>query len=223
MKKHLLLLLISTLSFTTQAFTIDDDKHSHQGVIVLNSDEKVHGIIYYEPRTEIVQCQNEMGTTKAYSPNQVKYFQFYDHKMKNNRKFVPLAFSLPPNQYKSRVFFEVVLTGYYTLLRKQDPHRDLSNNPGFMQVNSDLGFSNQKIGFVYYLQDKDGVREIKKIKKELFPTIMQEQGTKVKAFVSRHRLKMYMMASQIIVVNYFNFLQDPLKNKWEADNLITAN
>jgi hypothetical protein len=217
-KKYLFLFLFFIFS-TIHIFAISKEKGWNRGVIVLHSGEIIQGDLCYDQHLEVVQCQSE-GITKAYTALQVKYFRYQDQHMGIERKFIPVAFS-PTSDYKHDAFFEVVTDGPITLLRKHSRWKHLTANPGFMRVNPELGFSNQVIGFEYYVQQSEGLRKVKKFRKEFFPAIMREYGEKVNQFVRKNQLKLFMMASQIIVVQYYNYLKDPLKNKWESDNLAT--
>lgn len=217
-KKYLSLLFFFTF-FASHTFAISHEKGWNQGVIVLHSGEVIQGDLRYDQHLEVVQCQSG-GITKAYTVLRVKYFRFQDQYMGIERRFIPIAFN-PTSDYKHDAFFEVVTDGPITLLRKHSRWKHLAANPGFMCVNPELGFSNQVIGFEYYVQQPEGLRKVKNFRKEFFPAIMQEHGEKINQFVRENQLKLFMMASQIIVVQYYNYLKDPLKNKWESENLAT--
>jgi hypothetical protein len=217
MRNLYLFLLFFSTSFVSQAFAASKEKGWNQGIIVLHSGEIIQGELRYDQHQEVVQCQSG-GTIKAYTALLVKYFRFQDQYMQIERKFIPVAYS-PTSDYKHDAFFEVVTDGPITVLRKHSRWKHLASNPAFMRVNPELGFSNHVIGFEYYVQQRGGLRKVKNFRKEFFPAMMQEHGEKINRFVRENQLKLFMMASQIIVVRYYNYLKDPLKNKWESENL----
>lgn len=217
-QKYVFLLSFLTF-FVSPTFAGRQEKGWNQGVIVLLSGEIIRGDLQYDQHQEVVQCRAG-ETTQAYTALRVKYFRFLDQQMGIERKFIPVAYN-PTSDYKHDAFFEVVSDGPITLLRKHSRWKHLAGNPGFMHVNPELGFSNQVIGFDYYVQQPAGLKRVKNFRKEFFPAIMQEYGDQVNQFVRQNQLKLFMMASQIIVVQYYNYLKDPLKNKWESENLAT--
>jgi hypothetical protein len=188
------------------------------GVIVLRSGETIQGEVYFDYHTDVVRCKSA-ETEKAFAPAQVKYFRLEES---GQHKFIPLVYSPRPG-YRCESFFEVISKGPINIVRKHNAHKHLTRNPGFMRINPELGFSNDIIGFDYYVQNQDGLRKVKNFRKEFFSLMMQDHKQEIESFVQTHRLRLFQQASQIIVVQYYNYIKDPLKNKWDAENPVAAN
>ena len=214
--KKLLLALYLFSSGLLAAQASSTDKGWYPGLVVLQSVETVHGQVQYDHHIEVVQCKSG-EVTRAFTAAQVKYFRFQDADSPTDRKFVPLVYN-PKSLYPRTAFFEVVSKGEFTVLRRHSSWKHLTGNPKFMQVPDGLGFSNTIIGFDYFLQQGNEVQRIKNFRKELFPKMMQEYDEEISQFVKANHLKLFTLAGQIIVIQYYNFLKDPLKNRWDLDN-----
>lgn len=213
----------SALLFLLIAFTAIPSLASdnwYVGVVVLRSGETLHGEVYYDYCTDVVQCRSE-ETTRAFAPAQVKFFRLEAGNRQRERQFVPLVYHSRPG-YRYESFFEVITKGPINVYRKHNVRRHLTRNPGFMRVNPELGFSNELIGFDYYVLNGESLRKIRNFRKEFFPRIMREHPAEVERFVQDNHLKMYRQSSRIIVVQYYNYLKDPLKNRWDAENPVAA-
>jgi hypothetical protein len=215
--KNLALLLLLTV-FTTSGASAHSSDNWYSGVIVLRSGETLPGDVYYDYHTDVVQWRSAL-TTRAFAPAQVKFFRLEESKSEQEHHFVPMVFNPRPG-YRYESFFEVVSKGPINVYRKHNLRKHLTVNPRFMRVNPALGFSNEVIGFDYYFLNNEGLRKIKSFRKEFFPMIMQERKADIERFVQDNHLKMFQQASQIIVVQYYNYLKDPLKNKWDAENSV---
>ncbi|MES2734566.1 MAG: hypothetical protein V4714_22655 [Bacteroidota bacterium] len=218
MVKKCLLLFIYLSFFSSSTFANELDNIWHQGVVVLRSGDVFSGDVYYDYHTEVVQCKSG-ELTKAFAASQVKYFSFQDTEIASNRRFIPLVFQPKPG-YRYESFFEVISTGTISLYRRHGARKHLMANPKFMQVNRELGFSNEIIGFDYYTKSQNGLKKIANFKKEFFPRIMKEYGTAIESFIHENRLRLYQQANQIIVLQYYNYLNDALRIKLDAENSV---
>ena len=211
-------LLLLLIAFTSIRSLASDNWHA--GVVVLRSGETLHGEVYYDYGTDVVQCRSE-EITRAFAPAQVKFFRLEASNRQRERQFVPLVYNPRPG-YRYESFFEVITKGPINVYRKHNVRKNLTRNPSFMRINPELGFSNEVIGFDYYVLNGKGLCKIKSFRKEFFPRIMREHQAEVERFVQDNHLKLFMQASQIIVVQYYNYLKDPLKNRWDAENTVAA-
>ncbi|GAB4336384.1 MAG: hypothetical protein OHK0038_14630 [Flammeovirgaceae bacterium] len=118
----------------------------NNGQIVLKTGEKVTGLLQFDWMTDIVLCKRE-GTVKAYSPQNVHYFEFFSDNKAKNRTFISYRnFKKSRNGY---TFYEVIeKEGEQVVLRKSyrtsNPERILRGGmgkPKYIWKNEDWAIS----------------------------------------------------------------------------------
>jgi hypothetical protein len=104
----------------------------NSGQVVLKTGEKITGMLQFDWMTDVVLCKTE-GTVKAFSPQNVHYFEFFSEDKVKNRTFISYRdFKKSRNGY---TFYEVVeKAGEQVVLRKSfrtaNPERILRGGMG---------------------------------------------------------------------------------------------
>ena len=176
----------------------------HEGKVVLLTGDTLKGAIKYDLNRDIIQL-NDARTIEAYTARKVLYFNIFDETINNYRQFYALPYNVTPD-YKTPIFFEVLLEGVLTLLAREFiTIQTTSYGPTAMSGS----FSRRVLAYKYYfLNDLGNIVEYKKSKKELLD-YMRHYDNEIKDFVKRNRLKYDEKQDLIYIVEYYNSLIDP--------------
>jgi hypothetical protein len=187
--------LLLLFSFTCKAV-----EEWNKGVIYLNTNETIYGEINYNQDFEIVQCKTEKGI-KAFSTYNAHSFRYYDKKFSVYRVFK--VFEEKKGYYKKRIFYEVVLEGYLSMLRRKKY---------IVPTNSYLIIDETPLEereYDYYLYAQGKVRELRKFKKLVLNDIMKDKKTEVLSYIEAQKLEVYFLKDQILIIDFYNSLKDP--------------
>lgn len=214
MKNYVLTPTLLLACLFSQLVLANSGSEWHNGEIVLNSGEVLNGHLSYSD--EIVQCKVH-NTIKAYSTFQVAHFQFYDTELNTNRTFVPITNSVIKN-VQAPSFYELVVEGPITLLRKETYTYKLANDP---QKDRDLAWETQTVrrfeydvhmrvqDFEYFYIHDQNLNALRNFRKEIAP-LLHEYQTDINHFIEKNALNTRDIESQIKVITYFNRLcNDP--------------
>ncbi|MBC7920741.1 MAG: hypothetical protein H7Z75_06575 [Ferruginibacter sp.] len=211
MKKLLSGFLLAAFGFSP-VFAGHRDEGWHPGLVVLHSGNTVRGALCFDAQAELVRCQTG-EVVRVYSALQVKSFRFQELQPDVSRQFISVPYQ-HPSGYAHTSFFEIVISGPITVLRKYRPGIHPKTNPKFMRVDNRWGFSNHLTGFDYYVKGPEGLKRVRNFRKEIFPLILGEYPSEITRFVRESRLKMYRQSSKIIVVQHYNHLKNPFNDPW---------
>ncbi|MDN5216269.1 hypothetical protein QQ020_29645 [Fulvivirgaceae bacterium BMA12] len=181
------------------------------GVLVLADNSIVKGEINYIQKKEnvIVTSKNKKTT---YHASSIKYFQFYDKKLKYNRAFT--ALSRKPDSPPSKMqVFEIVLEGalpYYrkpVLVEKVVVKRDKA---GSSHVMDDF------VEYVYFLKTEDRLIQVKNFGTDVLPH-MKKHIREISNFMEENKLNITLVSDQIQIIDKYNALEENLATKKGID------
>ena len=145
------------------------------GVIHLDG-ESIHGEVNYNPKMEVVFCKKD-GRIQTFSAHTVQHFEIYDKEAELIRIFSSMDAEGMGFQTK-KVFYEIVVEGNLTLLRKGMPARKPRPSGKYHRVQNRIAEAKQKaeIVYSYYVYQDDAIKEIKHIRKQVLPLMHEQQG-----------------------------------------------
>lgn len=198
-----LLLLFFILPTLIMAQTPDSNVWS-KGRVMLTNQDTLKGIVNYNPNNDLLQI-NIDNTIKTFSAQQVNSFDFWDQTQEKVRYFRVYPYSIYSN-YKTPVFFEVLLDGSMTLLLREryvtervrvfDPYSRIPMYGDRVKVESDFYFLNTKT---------DKIREYRQSKRDLL-SILKDKQNQISTFVKANRLNYKDKKSLTRIVEYYNSL-----------------
>ena len=172
----------------------------HDGKVVLESGDTINSKIKYNLQTDIIQTSVNKKV-QAYSARKVLSFEIFDIVEKQYRQFYSMPFTTSA-EYKSPIFFELLVEGKMTLLCRENlEYRTITN--------SFNAFGNtQRLVMVYhyYLLKEDGEVVDVKDTKSIWLELMGNKQEQVHKYAKENKLdfdKKYELAK---IVTYYNSL-----------------
>lgn len=176
----------------------------HSGTLVLRSGLEMNGEVAYDPLTEVVQFKN-VGMIKAFTSHQVQSFHFTEEKFGLMREFATYETKAGSRLTRQR-FFEVVLRGPLTVVRKNDNPREsttssqVANQPG-------LAYFDYERNFIYYVYHNGQFVNLKRFTKAVLP-LMDEYKQELRKYDRQRDINPKSdIAYQIRVINEYNYLK----------------
>lgn len=205
-RQHLLILL----AFSLISGNLIGKSNWEPGVVYLQNKEALKGKIFFNQQLDLVQCEVD-GKIKTFAPNQVRLFQFYDQDLAANRVYTPVDENYP--YYRRLSFYEVLVTGEITLLRKEryavkelQPEFDSHlGREAFIQKSA----KEPVRVFDYFIFYDNRIDKIRNFENETM-TLMFDQIEAVKKFIKSEKLNTEKVNDQIIVLEYYNKLKGNL-------------
>ena len=199
--KHLMVVLCAFLAYFPNYAQFPSELW-HQGSIVLVNNDTIRGNIKYDLDRDIIQINNEQGV-QAFTAKKVLCFTFLDETSASYRQFYALPFQISP-EYKSRVFFEVLLEGKMTLIARELIVVETLNygNPF-----SSGSFYSQKVMMYryYFLDDKGIIVRFYNNKKELYQ-IFKQKESQMRQYIKRNKFRFEDKSEMIRLTQYYNSL-----------------
>jgi len=195
--KSLYLFILLTLPIMCMAKT---NGPWNNGIVILSNNEVLEGTLKYDQKHEVIQIKLE-GTVKAFSSHSVNYFEFYDEKSNVLRKYSACAIESKPH-INRRVFYEIVLEGDFTLLRK-----DLEGSlPDWVKDT----YVNDSKEYAYYIIQHNSVEKLTNFEKQVLPQ-MSDESIALEDFINKNNFNFTSPTSQILIINYYNHLKRSTK------------
>lgn len=204
--KHLIILCLFLMPWTGNAQF--PSEVWHQGKVVLVNSDTIRASVKYDLDRDIIQINNNQGT-EAYTARKVLYFSFVDEVSQHYRQFYALPFRIT-SEYKTPIFFEVLLEGKMTLLAREFVTVKTVNygNSAFFERN----YSQQVLVFRYYFLDNRGnIIRFHNNKKKLLQ-IFKRKESEIKQYTKRNRLRFDNKSDMIQLTEYYNSLITPQNN-----------
>lgn len=132
MRRLFLIVFLIVLSFKMKATPSLFLGEWYDGYVFLKSGERLSGKIQFDWMTDVVLCKYN-GTVKAFSPQNVRYFQFFDSNKQENRTFV--SYKDFKKAKRGYIFYEVLDKGGTQVVlrrsyRTSNPERILRGGMG---------------------------------------------------------------------------------------------
>ena len=199
----------STIIFFIAVLSLNakDKIHWSEGKIILEDNSEVSGVVSYNYKHGVVLHKNEDGITKAFSAAQVSYFEYFDELMQVPRRYIALPFNTDKN-YKNEVFFELIMDGEIAVFRKEKKNINLE----FIRQHDNENFTRYHASFDYYFFKEGSFMLLKDFTKNLLPTIKSEFPSQIDAFIEENGLNVENGIHAILVIDYYNALQDATYN-----------
>lgn len=178
----------------------------HQGTAVLISDDTLQGLIKYDFVKDAIQLKTEDDKIRAYSAQQIFYFEVFDEGIKSFRQFYSLPYQVTID-YSMPLLFEVLYEGRLTLLSREKIVQE-----GSSQAVSDLTLypndARLMLDFDFYFLEKDGTINRYEPRKRLLLSIMDRKYNEVKKYMRRNRLRHDQISDLVRITAYYNALGD---------------
>lgn len=178
----------------------------HQGTAVLISDDTLQGLIKYDFVKDAIQVKTEDDKIRAYSAQQLFYFEVFDEGIKSFRQFYSLPYQVTID-YSVPLLFEVLYEGRLTLLSREKIVQE-----GSSQAVSDLTLypndTRLMLDFDFYFLEKDGTINRYEPRKRMLLSIMDRKYNEVKKYMRRNKLRHDQISDLVRITAYYNALGD---------------
>jgi hypothetical protein len=179
-------------------FSIDPEWNP--GVVILDNNYTLEGDLSYDHKNGIIQCR-EAGKIKAFSSHKVTSFYYLDKGTNVLHRYIAIEQKTREN-YRRKEFYEIVLEGELTLLRKRNKSTDPLRQ-GHTQ--SSYNLMHHILCYDYYVYHQEDLVAVNKFKKNVMP-LMKEKKREVASYADQKNLKLYYLMDQISLLSYYNGL-----------------
>ncbi|MFP4092484.1 MAG: hypothetical protein ACLFUB_21030 [Cyclobacteriaceae bacterium] len=192
--------LLFLLTLSSMAQPSATSTQWYPGIVILQDEQVLRGDISYDFAHDLVMCRQE-GTIRTFGPQQAQSFRYYEEEANLLHNFS--VYTLQKNSfYEQKGFFEIVLQGDVSYVRKRNKYPIYQTRNGYMQPRD---FRNEPhlVAYDYYILVNDEMIKARNFKKEVLPALLQEDRS-IKAFMKEKRLRTYDIADQIVLLDYYN-------------------
>jgi len=172
----------------------------HDGKVVLETGDTITSKIKYNLQTDIIQVSVNKKI-QTYSARKVLFFEIFDITEKRYRQFYSMPFTTS-TEYKSPIFFELLVEGKMTVLCRETLEYRTVTNPY-----STFGNTQRLVMvFHYYLLEENGEVVDVKDTKSIWLELMGNKEEQVQKYAKENKLdyeKKYELAK---IVAYYNSL-----------------
>lgn len=174
----------------------------HEGKIVLMSNDTLKGHIKYNLEGNVVQYESKQQV-KAFSSQQVLYFEIFDNIFETFRYFYSLPYYVQSN-YKTPILFEVLYEGPLTLLAREYTVEETVQHYSYYYRNH---YSTRtRLAFDYFFLDMTGdIRKYTVKRSDLFE-IMKKKEDEMRKFIKKNNLRIDRREDLVRAVAYYNSL-----------------
>ena len=179
----------------------------HKGKVTDIEDNVYGGNIKYDMRRQIVMVDLE-GSVKTFNARNVKFFEFYDLKVRAARRFYSLKYSKNQNiQYESLQFFELISQGKKTTLLGTEYLETRSNpQPGWGMQGMGAATFSYRIVTEFYLMNNASAKIIKLNTKKKKKFLQQMNEPRLEEFIKRNRLNIGQRLDMIKIMEFYDSL-----------------
>lgn len=207
MKTFSALLLTFTLLFSVPVQAqVFPSEIWHQGTAVLISDDTLQGLIKYDFVKDAIQIKMEEDRIKAFSAQQLFYFEIFDEGIKSYRQFYSLPYQVTID-YSMPLLFEVLYEGRLTLLSREKIVQEGSSHA----IDDMTLYPNDArlmLDFDFYFLEKDGEMSRYEPRKRMLLSIMDRKYNEVKKYMRRNKLRHDQISDLVRITAYYNALGD---------------
>lgn len=181
-------------------FCFSGDPEWSPGVIVLEDSQVLEGDLNYDHKNGVIQCRNA-GKIKAFSSHGVTSFYFINRATNILHRYVAVEQNTGEN-YRRKEFFEIVLEGELTILRKRNKSTDPVRRGHTM---STYNLMHHILCYDYYVYHQGEMVKVNKFKKDVVP-MMKDKKREITTYADKKNLKLYYLMDQISLISYYNGL-----------------
>jgi hypothetical protein len=203
-------ILIFSLSFffifKAQAYINFSTLEWHKGAIVLSSHDVVTGEVSYNSTYDIVLQRSE-GRVQTFTAAQVNYFHIINKQTGQLRRFVTLPHQSSLNfLYERSYFFEILLSGEVTFLRKSNKNR------GFLQQAQRSKLNLDNLCYDYYMLHNENLISIKNFEKDALPLLAHEDSKSIHDYIEARNIRKFTPRNQLVVIYFYNIMHEADKD-----------
>lgn len=203
MKTFLPLITAIFFSFSIQAQVFPSDIW-HQGTAVLLSGDTLSGLIKYDFVKDAVQVQTKDKRIRAYSAQNLFFFEVFDTGIKSHRQFYALPLQVSVD-YSVPMLFEVLYEGRLTLLSREKLVQ-VGHGQEVTSLDQLPRDSRLMLAFDFYFLEKDGTIKEYQPRKRMLLSIMDRKYKEVKKYIRRNRLRHDQISDLVRITAYYNAL-----------------
>lgn len=187
-KVFLCLLILNTDCLWSQSLRWVD------GVVVLKTETVLNGRVSFDVRHDVILFEgNRDHSRSVYPAYQVSSLHYYDDRESINRRFISICDSTAPRPYPS--FYEIVLQGEVTLLRKQHLRAFRTTDP---------------IDYDYYTWFDEELIPIHKFRRQVYPDLRASAAAQLDNFILESGAFANNDINAIRIIEYYNDLSKPV-------------
>ncbi|VAW27522.1 hypothetical protein MNBD_BACTEROID06-746 [hydrothermal vent metagenome] len=173
----------------------------HKGMVVLVNEDTISGKIKYNLEKDLIQVEANKKLY-TYSSKKVFYFQIFDETVDSYREFYALPYTLV-DQYKSEIFFEVLVEGKLTLLcREAIATRTVNDN--ISPYGSPVSYSRNVLVYTYYFLDSKGKITKYTMKKRDLLKVLSSRAAKIEEYMRVNRLRADKRYDLSRIISFYN-------------------
>lgn len=152
----------------------------------------------------------EQGKTQTFTAWQVSSFSYYNAPENMQHQFVTLYYT-PKPFFEQKAFFEVVLDGNISYLRKHNrfPTYDATEKQ-LSHVKTNRGKHPHVVCYDYFVYYDNNLVKASQFNKKVLP-LMLEREQSPRYFIKKEKLQTHNKGDQITLIQYFNVQQEDLK------------
>ncbi len=197
--KNLLMTAAFLLAFTAQARK-PLTPHWYTGEITLRNNQVLLCEYNYDPFTDLLQVKED-NRVKILNARQIQSFAYFDDSNNTQRYFVSMFFG---NRFRSnRVFFEKVLDGELTLLRR---YKSATIARRARNEAEEIWYDSRNY-YNYYIYNEEKLTSFHDFKKKGFGQIIAEYKQALESFIHRRKLNLNTQRGAFLVINQYNVLK----------------
>lgn len=174
----------------------------YKGAIVLSSHDVVTGDVSYNPTYDVVLHRSE-GKMQTFTASQVNYFHIINKHTGQMRRFVALPHQSSLNfLYERNYFFEILLSGEVTFLRKTNKNRGFIHHAQKSAKLSRLNLDN--LCYNYYMLHNEALVRVKNFEKDALPLLTHADG--IHEYIEARNIKKFTPRNQLVVIHFYNIM-----------------
>lgn len=179
----------------------------HKGKVIDIEDNVYGGNIKYDTRRQTVMVDLE-GSIKTFNARNVKFFEFYDLKVRAVRRFYSLMYAQNPNtRYESLQFFELISSGKkVTLLGTEYLETRANPQPGWGWYGMGTTTFSYRIVTEFYLMNNTTNKIVKLNTKKKKKFLQQMNEPRLEEFIKRNRLNISQRADMTKIIEFYDSL-----------------
>jgi len=179
----------------------------HKGRVTDIEDNTYGGNIKYDTKRQTVML-DASGLVKTFNARNVKFFDFFDEKVKATRRFYSLKYATNQNvQYESLQFFELISQGKkVNLLGSEYLETRANQQPGWGWYGMGPTTFSYRIVSEFYLMNNGNAKIVKLNTRKKKRFLQQMNEPRLDEFINRNRLNINQRMDMVRIIEYYDSL-----------------
>ncbi|MEQ8423431.1 MAG: hypothetical protein RIA63_01895 [Cyclobacteriaceae bacterium] len=191
-----LVVLVSVLNVSAQEFAFE---LWHEGKLVLEKGDTLHGSIKYDMQTDLVQLRVN-DSYESFTARKLLFLEIFDNTVKRYRRMYTLPYNTS-GEYKAPVIFELLEEGKITLLCREALEYKTISSAFYYNTYSRLVIVNK-----YFLLQENGNIVPFEGKRSDWLDLMSKRKEEVQKFAKANRLDFDEKYELSRIIAYYNSL-----------------